>query len=79
MRKTIAVKGLSAKAPIGRYLRAEIRLILPDFCSNLTVFKSRNLLSRSQVSMVLEKALVTNSSNTCCHPRREDSNDAERR
>ncbi len=79
MRKSTAIKELNTKAPNGRYLRAEIRLILPALCSNLTDFESRNFSINSQFSTVLESVLVNEGSYTRCHLCSEDSNDAERR
>lgn len=79
MRKAPAIKRLSTKYAYGRYLRAKISLILYALCSKLIVFESRNFSNSSQVSTIPEKALVNESSNARCHPRSEDSYDAERR
>lgn len=79
MRKATAIKRLSARDPHGRYLRVEISLILYPLCSRLIVFESQTFSNGSRVSTILAKALVNESSNTRCHPRREDSYDAERR
>lgn len=79
LRKATAIKRLNTKDPYDRYLRAKISLILYALCSRLIVFESRNFSNNSQVSTILEKALVNESSNTRCHPRGEDSYDAERR
>jgi hypothetical protein len=79
MRKATAIKRLSARTPQGRYLRVEISLILYALCSKLIVFESQTFSNGNRVSTILEKALVNESSNTRCHPRSEDSYDAERR
>lgn len=79
MKKAPAIKRLSTKDPYGRYLRAKISLILNALCFKLIVIESRNFSNSSQVSTILEKSLVNESSNTRCRPRSEDSYDAERR